>query len=96
MNKDEMVDAIMKDTGIKTKTTAERALDSMLNAITEGLQKDGAVFIPPFGKFKTVDRNARMGRNPQTGEELEIPAKTVARFISSKQLKQEIQDPEEE
>lgn len=96
MNKEDMVLEIMKDTGIKTKTTAERTLDTMLSTIVSGLLKDGAVFIPPFGKFKTVFRNARMGRNPQTGEELEIPARTVVRFISSKQLKQEIQDPGDE
>lgn len=95
MNREELVDKLMIDTGIKTKTTAERAFDSLLNSIKIGLKEDGEVTIPPFGKFKTVLRAARVGRNPQNGEEIEIPERTVVKFLSSKGLKNDIQEPED-
>jgi DNA-binding protein HU-beta len=93
MNKDDLANLIMDDTGIKTKTTAEKVVDVMLDSITKGLQTDGEVVIAPLGKFKKILRNARMGRNPQTGEEIEIPERTVVRFLPSRNLKQEIKDP---
>jgi DNA-binding protein HU-beta len=93
--RDELIDAIMLDTGIKTKTTAEKAFDALLNGIISGLQEDGEVQLT-FGKFKKVHRNARMGRNPQTGESIEIPAKTVVKFYASKSFKEEMQDPDVE
>lgn len=91
--KDDLIDVIMLDTGIKTKATAEKVFDSMIQAIIGGLQTDGEVQIS-MGKFKKVHRSARMGRNPQTGESLEIPAKTVVKFYASKSMKVDIQDPE--
>lgn len=95
MTKDELIDLMMLDSGIKTKATIEKVYDAMINGIVEGLQKDGEVQLSPFGKFKKINRQARMGRNPQTGESIEIPAKTVAKFIAAKPLKAEIQEPEE-
>ena len=95
MTRDELLEQLMLDTGIKTKGTAERTLDAMINGIVKGLQEDGEVQLT-FGKFKKVDRAARMGRNPQTGEEIQIPAKTVVKFYASKTLKADIQDPDVE
>lgn len=93
--RDELIDKMMLDSGIKTKTTAEKVFDSLLNGIVDGLQKDGEVLIS-LGKFKKINRPARMGRNPQTGESIEIPPKTVVKFYASKGLKEEIQDPDEQ
>ena len=95
MTKDELIEQVMIDTGIKTKGTAEKAFDTLLSTIIQGLQIDGEVQLG-IGKFKKVRRSARMGRNPQTGESIEIPERTVVKFISSKGFKEEIQDPDVE
>lgn len=95
MTRDELLEKIMRDTAIKTKGTAEKVFDAMINGIIEGLETDGEVQLT-IGKFKKVNRAARMGRNPQTGEEIHIPAKTVVKFYASKSMKAEIQDPDVE
>lgn len=96
MNRDDFIEKLMIDTGIKTKTTVEKVFDSLLDTIIGGLKTDGEVTIPPFGKFKAVLRPARMGRNPQTGEEIEIPERTAIKFLASKGLKNDVQDPDPE
>ncbi len=85
MNKGELVDSIAKQSGL-TKTDAAKALDATLDAITSTLQNGDKVTLPGFGTFSTSKRSARTGRNPQTGKEIKIKAKTVAKFKAGKNL----------
>jgi DNA-binding protein HU-beta len=94
MTKDELTDFIALSCGFKTKGTGEKVFQVLIDSIIEGLQTDGEVQLG-FGKFKKIHRSARMGRNPQTGEEVEIPERDIVKFIASKTFKEEIQDPEE-
>ncbi len=85
MNKQELVAAIAAESGI-TKTDAEKALNATVGAITETLSKGENVQLIGFGTFSISDRAARTGRNPQTGKEIHIAAKKVAKFKAGKAL----------
>ncbi len=69
-----------------TKVAARAALDSFLGSVVKTLKKGGRVSLVGFGTFSTSKRNARMGRNPKTGETIEIKAKRVARFKAGREL----------
>lgn len=86
MTKGELVAAIAEDTGL-TKTDSERALNSFVDTVKKTLKKGGDVSLVGFGTFSTSKRKARMGRNPQTGEEIKIAAATVPKFKAGKGLK---------
>ena len=85
MNKGELVDSIAKQSGL-TKADAAKALDATLDAVTGTLQTGDKVTLPGFGTFSVSQRSARTGRNPQTGKEIKIKAKTVAKFKAGKNL----------
>lgn len=76
MNKAELVEAVAKKTG-GSKKDAEATIDATLEAITESLAGGDKVALKGFGTFQVVERAAREGRNPQTGESMTIPAKKV-------------------
>ena len=86
MNKANLVDMLASKTGM-TKKDASDALDSVLDAIMDALSKGDKVTITGFGTFEVRQRKARVGRNPQTGEEITIPARKVAAFRAGKGLK---------
>ncbi len=86
MNKSELIDAIAAGSDI-SKAAAGRALDSMIGAITESLQKGESVSLVGFGTFAVKERAARTGRNPQTGETIQIKAAKVPGFKAGKALK---------
>ena len=86
MNKGELIDSIAIQSGL-TKADSARALDATLDAVTAELMKGGRVTLPGFGSFSTSKRAARKGRNPQTGEEIKIKARTVAKFNPGSKLK---------
>ncbi len=86
MNKSELVDAIASGADI-SKASAGRALDSMVETITESLKKGDPVALVGFGTFSVKDRAARQGRNPQTGATIQIPAARVPGFKAGKGLK---------
>jgi Bacterial nucleoid DNA-binding protein len=88
MTKAELVKTLKEQTGLATLTQAESAYDTMLDILAEALKKDQAVSIHGFGSFKVVQRAARKGRNPQTGEEIHIPASKAVKFTPSKALKE--------
>ncbi len=90
MNKAELVDAIAKDAKI-SKTQAQDAIDAFVKNVQKVLKKDDKVTLVGFGTFATSKREARTGRNPQTGKPIKIPAKKVARFTPGKALKEAIQ-----
>jgi len=78
----------------RSDTTGARAVDAVVTAITGALADGEAVNITGFGKFKPVTTKARTGRNPKTGETLDIPAKTVVKFQPGKILKDKLANPD--
>ena len=86
MNKSELIDAIAAGADI-SKAAAGRALDSMLDAVTDSLQKGEGVSLVGFGTFSVKERAARTGRNPKTGETIQIKAAKVPGFKAGKALK---------
>jgi DNA-binding protein HU-beta len=91
MNKTELVQAVA-DAAELTKASAQRAVESVLDAITKALAEGDAVVIPGFGTFAVGQRAARTGRNPQTGATLEIAASTVVKFKAGKALKDAVNE----
>lgn len=86
MNKTELIAAVAEKTGM-TKKDSEKALNAAVEAVTAALVAGDKVQVSGFGMFETKTREARVGRNPQTGETMEIPASRVASFKASKTLK---------
>lgn len=85
MNKAELVDKIAKDAEI-TKAQANDALDSFTKTVVATLKKGDKVTLVGFGTFSVTKRSARVGRNPQTGKEIKIKAKKVAKFKAGKEF----------
>lgn len=85
MNKGELVASIADKSGL-TQSDAESALSATLEAIGEALKKGDSVSLIGFGTFSANKRPAREGRNPRTGETIQIAAKTVAKFKPGKKL----------
>ena len=87
MNKAELIAAIAAKTGA-TKKSAEESLDAFVDVVTEALQKGEKVQLVGFGSFEVLTRAARKGRNPQTKEEIKIPASKAPKFKAGKALKE--------
>ncbi|MCA8895154.1 MAG: HU family DNA-binding protein [Parvularculaceae bacterium] len=86
MNKNEFIDRVSEMAGMN-KAEAARAVDAVFDAITEALRKGDDVRIVGFGTFSAAKRAAREGRNPRTGETINIPASTQPKFSAGKGLK---------
>jgi nucleoid DNA-binding protein len=84
VNKADLVAEVAKV--VASKRMAEKAVSCVLGAITKGMKK-GKVTLVGFGTFSVGKRKARVGRNPQTGKEIRIPAKKVPKFTPGKALK---------
>ena len=89
MNKAELIAAIANNTDL-TKAQAGNALDILVTVVTSALTNGEKVTVLGFGTFSTGDRAARPGRNPKTGAEIQIPAKTIAKFKPGKDLAEAI------
>ena len=89
MNKNELIASVASATSL-SKADAGRAVDSVFDAIASSLSNGDAVRLVGFGTFAVSKRSARIGRNPQTGKPIKIPAKKVARFTPGKALKDAI------
>jgi DNA-binding protein HU-beta len=85
MNKAELIDAMAASAGI-SKAQAKLALDSFTENVSSALKKGDRVSMIGFGTFSVSKRNARTGRNPQTGAEIKIAAKNVAKFKAGSAL----------
>lgn len=85
MNKAQLIDAIAGESGL-TKADAKKALDAFLKVTGEALKSGDRVSLVGFGSFSVTERSARMGRNPQTGKEISIPAKKVIKFKAGSEL----------
>lgn len=86
MNKKELLDAMVTKTGA-SRADANRAVDALIEVISDTLEKGNSLTLPGFGTFEVRGRAARTGRNPQTGEELKIAASRVAAFKPGAALK---------
>ena len=91
MNKSELIEHIVEEVSL-SKADAERALNAVIAGITKELKKGGQVVIAGFGTFKVSNRAARVGRNPQTGEAINIAAANVPAFKAGKALKDVVND----
>ncbi len=79
MNKAELIEGIAQESGL-SKADAKRALDAFVSTTTNVLKSGGKLSLVGFGSFSTSQRHERKGRNPQTGAEITIAAKKVAKF----------------
>lgn len=86
MNKSELIDAIAASADI-SKAAAGRALDAVTESITQALKNSDQVALVGFGTFVVKERAARTGRNPQTGNPIEIAAAKIPSFKAGKALK---------
>ena len=89
MNKGELVNEVAKV--LSSKKEAQAAVDCVLESISSALKDGDTVTLIGFGTFKVVERKARKGRNPQTGDEIMIEAKKVPKFIPGSSLKDSVQ-----
>jgi DNA-binding protein HU-beta len=86
MSKDMIIERMIEEAGI-SKSQAKKAYDSVFNSITSSLQKGDKITLTGFGTFAVGHRKAREGRNPQTGDTIQIPESNVPRFKAGKKLK---------
>jgi len=90
MLKAEFVKTLKEQAGLSTLAQAEAAYDKLFAIIGASLKEGGAVSISGFGSFKVIDRKARKGRNPRTGENIQIPASKAVKFTPGKSLKENL------
>jgi len=86
MTRTELIDSLATRTGME-KGDVKRFLDSLTAIVEQAMRDGGEVPLKGLGKFKVQHRKARVGRNPMTGAEIQIPAKTVGKFTMAKALK---------
>ncbi|MBM7564482.1 HU family DNA-binding protein [Paenibacillus rhizovicinus] len=86
MNKTELIAKVAELTDL-SKKDASKAVDAVFDAISDSLQGGDKVQLVGFGNFEVKSREARKGRNPQTGEEIDIPASKIPSFKAGKSLK---------
>jgi DNA-binding protein HU-beta len=86
MNKSELIDRIAEEAEL-SKADAQRALEATLNTITDEVKKGNKVSLTGFGNFEQRERSARTARNPQTGEEMQVPASKAPAFKAGKAFK---------
>ncbi len=89
MNKNELIDSVAKATEL-TKKDSEAAVNAVLESISSALEKEDKVVLIGFGTFEVRSRKARTGRNPATGEEIQIPASKAPAFKAGKNLKDRV------
>jgi DNA-binding protein HU-beta len=92
LTKTQLVRLMAEKTGTNNKTAAT-FLETLADTAVKEAKKNGVFVLPGLGRLKKSNRKARMGRNPQTGEAIKIPAKTVAKFYLSKSVKDSIAPP---
>ena len=92
MNKAELVAAVAEKSGL-SKKDSEKAINAAFETISAALVKGDKVQLVGFGSFETKERNARIGRNPRTKEEIQIPASHIPTFKAGKALKDVVAKP---
>jgi DNA-binding protein HU-beta len=89
MTKSQLVEKLATSGGV-TKKQAQEMLDGLVGIIVGSVKKGDPVKLPGLGTFRKVQSKARMGRNPQTGEPVKIPARKKARFTVAKSFKEQV------
>jgi DNA-binding protein HU-beta len=89
VNKKELIEKVSEKAGLK-KSEAERALKAFEESVIEALKDGEKVTLVGFGTFSVSERKARKGRNPQTGEMIDIPAKKSPKFLAGKFFKDSV------
>ena len=89
MNKSELIDSIADKSGLN-KTQAGDALNAVMESVGEALEAGDSISLVGFGTFSVKDRKARTGRNPKTGQSIQIPAKTKVVFKAGKALQESV------
>lgn len=89
MNRSDLVASVASNGGLQ-KTDAEKAIDSLLSAITDALKRGDEVRLPGFGTFTVVDRAEGQARNPRTGEPVTVAACRQPKFRAGKALKEAV------
>jgi DNA-binding protein HU-beta len=92
MNKGELVDAVAARADV-TKKQADTVISAVVESIMEAVSSGDKVTLVGFGSFESRDRKAREGRNPKTGEKMEIPATKVPAFSAGKLFKERVAPP---
>ncbi|MFP3637536.1 HU family DNA-binding protein [Paraburkholderia sp. SIMBA_054] len=92
MNKQELIEAVATETNT-SKSAAGAAIDATLKAISNAMANGDKVQLVGFGTFATGKRAARTGRNPATGDQIQIPASITAKFSAGKALKDLVNEP---
>jgi DNA-binding protein HU-beta len=87
MNKSELIDKVAEETGM-TKAQTERMLDCTMDTVKKTVKKGDEVKLVGFGTFTKAKRKARMGRNPQTGKTIKIPAAWYPKFRPGAEFKE--------
>jgi len=87
MNKAELIEEVSGETGL-TKKVSREAVDAVISAITDSLAGGEKVTLVGFGTFQVMERKARRGRNPRTGEGIQISAKMIPKFKAGKSLRE--------
>ncbi len=90
MNKADLVNQVQESGNYQSNATARQAVEDVLDAITHGITADGKVQIVGFGTFAVKERAARTGRNPRTGDAIEIEASKSVSFKPGKGLKDQL------
>ena len=90
MNKAELISAVAAQSNL-TKVDSKKALDAFINVAGETLKNGDRLTLVGFGSFSVMERNARIGRNPRTGEKIQIAAKKVVKFKLGSKLDSVIQ-----
>lgn len=85
-NKADLVEAVAAKSGL-SKADAAKAVDATISSVTDLLKEGAEINLIGFGKFSTVKKEASKGRNPSTGAEIDIPARTAPKFAPGKALK---------
>jgi DNA-binding protein HU-beta len=89
MNKSELIDAISAESGL-SKVDTKKAVDGFINVTSAALKTGDKLALVGFGSFSVTKREARTGRNPQTGKEIQIEAKNVIKFKAGSELTENV------
>ncbi|MBU6500374.1 MAG: HU family DNA-binding protein [Patescibacteria group bacterium] len=90
MTKTQLVEEVMKAAGVETKAAAERVVEAVFDTILKTMSRGEEVAITGFGTFRVAKSAARQGRNPKTGETIQIAASTKPKFRAGKVLKEAV------
>ena len=90
MNKAQLIDAMASKSGL-SKNDSKKSLEALIESVSDALKKGDRIGLVGFGSFSVAERSSRTGRNPRTGQEINIPAKKVVKFRAGNDLAEDVQ-----